>query len=279
MNKVIAAIDGLKYSHSTAEYASWFAKQLNAHLVGVLLDDFTYHSYKIYDLVTAEGVSEAQIASYEKKDEEIRKQSTEMFEDICRASGLNYSIHHDRNIAFRELIHESIYADLLIIDRKETLTHYEEKIPTRFIRDLLAEAQCPVIVAPTHFKPIDKIVLLYDGDPSSVYAIRAFSYLFPSIRDMEIEVVTVKGVKQSSHVPDNRLMKEFMKRHYPDAVYTVLKGAPETEIVHYINGQEVNALIVLGAYSRGMISRMFRESMADVLMEELNMPLFITHNK
>ncbi|HYJ37153.1 MAG TPA: universal stress protein [Chitinophagaceae bacterium] len=278
MNKIIAAIDGLKFSESTVSYAIEFAKQANAHLVGVFLDDFTYHSYKIYELVTNEGVSERKLKILEEKDVDTRQVSVEFFEEICRKDGVNYSIHHDRNVAIRELLHESIYADLLVIDRKETLTHYDEKVPTRFIRDLLSNVQSPVIVVPEKYKPIEKIILLYDGEPSSVHAIKMFNFLFPSLQ-AKTEVLSIKERKDSLHLPDNRLMKEFMNRHYPDAEYTVLKGNAEEEIVQYTRHLKQNAMIVLGAYQRGMVSRWFHESMADVLMKELNCPLFIAHNK
>jgi nucleotide-binding universal stress UspA family protein len=277
MNKIISAIDGLKFSESAARYAIEFAKQVNAHLVGVFLDDFTYHSYNIYELVSNEGVSERKLRMLEENDEDMRQGSVERFEELCRNEGVNFSIHHDRNIAIRKLLHESIYADLLVIDRKETLTNYEEKIPTRFIRDLLSNVQCPIVMVPEKFEPVDCAILLYDGEPSSVRAIRMFNYLFPSFRD-KVEVLCIKESKDSLHLPDNRLMKEFMKRHYPEARYTVLKGNAEEEIVKYTQHLKQNVMMVLGAYQRGMVSRWFHESMADVLMKDLNCPLFIAHN-
>jgi nucleotide-binding universal stress UspA family protein len=277
MSKIIAAIDGLKFSESAAKYAIEVSKQTNGQLVGVFLDDFTYHSYKIYELVTDEGVSERRLKMLEEKDIDTRQNSVERFEELCRNDGVNYSIHHDRNIAIRQLLHESIYADLLVIDRKETLTHYEEKVPTRFIRDLLSNVQSPVVVVPQKYKPIEKAILLYDGEPSSVHAIKMFNFLFPSLQG-KTEVLAIKEHKDSLHLPDNRLMREFMKRHYPDAEYTVLKGNADEEIVKYIQHLKQNVMIVLGAYQRGMVSRWFHESMADVLMKELNCPLFIARN-
>jgi nucleotide-binding universal stress UspA family protein len=193
-------------------------------------------------------------------------------------AGLNYAVHHDRNIAIHELLHESIYADLLVIDNKETFTHYEEKIPTRFVRDLLSEVQCPVLIVPPKFTPFYKAVLLYDGEPSSVYAIRTFSYVFEGFNKLDVQVVSVKSVKDSLHVPDNRLMKEFMKRHFPQAEFTVVRGDAVTEILDQLKGKNENSLIVLGAYNRGMVSRWFRPSMADILIEELNKPIFIAHH-
>jgi hypothetical protein len=57
MKKVVAALDGLKFSQSTQEYVIQLAKESNADVTGVFLDDSLYTSYKIYDLVSAEGGS------------------------------------------------------------------------------------------------------------------------------------------------------------------------------------------------------------------------------
>src|SRR5690242_567905 len=206
MKKIIAAIDGLKYSDSTANYAVYLARQTNAHLVGIFLDDFTYHSYKIMDLVGDEGLIEKKHSVLEEKDERARKQAVQNFEEACQEAGLNFTIHHDKNIAIQELLHESIYADLLIIDRKETLTHYEEKVPTRFVRDLLSNVQCPVMIVPSKYRMIDSYVMLYDGEPSSVHAIKMFDYVFAR-PDWKVQVVSIKEPRQTLHLPDNHLMK------------------------------------------------------------------------
>ena len=130
MKKFIVAIDGLKYSTSATEYAVHLAKQANAYLVGVFLDDFTYHSYKIYELVgeEEEDITERRL-KFEAKDASVRNEAVQYFQVACRKAGIEHTIHHDRNIALPELLHESIYADLLIIDKKETFTHYEENRP------------------------------------------------------------------------------------------------------------------------------------------------------
>ncbi|MES1223636.1 MAG: universal stress protein [Bacteroidota bacterium] len=279
MKKIIAAFDGLKFSESTMQYAIHAARLTNSHLVGVFLEDITYTSYKIYDVVTNEGASERKLKEYDEKDKKVRDEAVAYFENACRIAGLNHSIHRDRNVAIQELLHESIYADLLVVDRKETLTHYEESIPTRFIRDLLTDVQCPVLIVPEKYSNVEKAVILYDGEPSSVHAVKMHSYIFAVPEHNSAEVISVRGVDDTTHTPDNRLMKEFMKRHYPEAEYITLKGLPEVEIVRYLKEQKQNSMIILGAYRRGRVSRWFRTSMADVLMKELKYPLFIAHNK
>lgn len=279
MKKIVAAFDGLQYSESTRDYAISFTQTSDAHLVGLFMDDSSYTSYKIYELVEKGDVSQEKLKKLDAGDKNKRLAATQDFTESCSKAGLEFSIRHDKRIAINELKHESIYADMLIVDSKETLTHYSEKPPTRFIRDLLTDAQCPVMVVPAKYKPVKKVILLYDGEPSSVHAIKMFSYLLPSLKQLETEVISVNPVNSSLHIKDNKLIREFMKRHFPQASFKVMKGLAENEIVSHLKEQKIHTLVVLGAYRRGAVSRWFRESMADILMKELKFPLFVAHNK
>jgi len=81
------------------------------------------------------------------------------------------------------------------------------------------------------------------------------------------------------HLPEHRLMKGFMKRHFPTADYTVLKGPAEETILAFLQQQDDAPVVVLGAYRRSKVSRWFKPSMADHLMSNLKLPLYIAHNK
>lgn len=279
MEKIVAAFDGLKYSKSTKDYAIELARKANMHLVGLFLDDGLYSSYKIYDVITSDGSSPALLKKLAAKDKAKRVAAAQDFETTCEDGGLEHCIHHDGNIAMQVVKHESIYADLILINKHETLSHYDQKVPTDFIKDLLEDTQCPVLLVPAKYKPIEKIVLLYDGEPSSVFAIKAFCHTLPPLNHLPVEVITVNEAHHTNHVPDDRLIKEFMKRHFPKATYTVLHGPAEQVIVTRLQEIPGNALVVLGAYRRGNLSRFFRSSMADILMEKTSLPLFVAHNR
>lgn len=279
MRKFIVAFDGLRYSESAQQYAITLAGQNGAHLVGVFLDDFMVRSYHIYDLVTENDNYIARQRQLDAKDKKRRDESVEMFEKACQRAGLHYTIHRDKSVAMQELLTESIFADLLIIDSNETVSGYPEHTPTEFIRELLVRTQCPVLVVPDHYKPFDSLTLLYDGEPSSVYAIKMFSYTLSSMKQLATEVITVKAADEDSHLPDGRLLKEFMKRHFSQAKYTVLKGYPEPAIIDYLKQHPASRLVVLGAYRRNMVSRLLRPSIANAFMKQLHLPLYIAHNK
>lgn len=279
MKKISAAFDGLKFSEGTMQYAIKIAAESKALLSGVFLDDFLYHSYNVFDMVGEQGISAGKLKKLNENDKETRHQSAVHFENSCVEAKVNYAIHHDKSFAMIELLKESVYSDLLIIGADETVSHFDDEQPTPFVKELLAETQCPVLVVPRKFKEIEKVLLLFDGKPSSVFAIKMFNYMMPWMRGLKTEVVSVTDPTDDEELPDSVLIKEFLYCHYPEAKYTVLKGNAEEEIMTYIKRLPENVLIVLGAYQRGTVSRWFKSSMADRLIREIGEPLFIAHNK
>ncbi|MDZ4793959.1 MAG: universal stress protein [Bacteroidota bacterium] len=279
MKKFLAVFDGYKMSKSTLDYAIQMAQAINANLVGVFLDEFIYRTYSVTKIIKTYENYDSVIKKLDAKDKVKRDKAVIEFQKACEKAKITFSIHRDTNIALQELKHESMFADLIIINEYETFTKYKEKLPTRFIKDLLGDVQCPVLVVPNVFKEVNKIVLLYNGGPSALYALKMFSYLFGNFKDLPVVVYTVNDRMDNDRLPDNKLMKEFIKNHFPKATYTITQGYAEEQILAYLRKHKENELVVLGAYHRSELSRWFKTSMGDILMKELDMPLFIAHSK
>lgn len=278
MKKFIAGFDGLRYSAHTASYAIQLAKAEGACLVGVFLDDFTRHSYSVYNVMRdAVGDFKYKQELLDAKDEETRAKAVERFSESCREQNVSFIVHHDRSIALQELLRETVFADLLIIDINDNFSFTKDETPSEFIRNLLPDVECPVLLVPHAYKPVDKLILLYDGDPSSVFAIKLYGYCLGKLSVKKVEVFSAipPGKNQFNKT---ELMKEFMERHFGHVQYKALKGVPEVVIPNYLGKQRKHVLVVAGAYRRGAVSRWFRESMADVLMRKLEYPLFVAHD-
>lgn len=279
MKKIIAAIDGLKYSAATTSWATRLSRMHDCHVVGTFLDDEMYTSYNVYELLVKKNIPEKKLEHYKQKDKAQRDRSVKLFSKACSEAQVNYSIHRNHDPALRELVHESVFSDLLVIDKNETFTHYTEQPPSLFIRELLAESHCPVLLVDREFTEPDKIVLLYDGHPSSVYVLKMLSYLLSKFQDLPLEVASFKNMSGNMHLPDNTLMKEFVKRHFHKTTFRIFKGNYEENIAAYLSQLQGHPLVAMGAYSRGMFSRWLRPSLADVLMQANSLPLFIAHAK
>lgn len=278
MKKISAVFDGLKFAESTLAYAVKLAESSKAMLSGVFLESFLYNSYRLDDLIGNQGLSAVKMKHLLEKDKASRLRSAHIFEQACKKAHISYAIHHDRSFSVPEVMKESIYSDLLLISAGETFSHVTDQPPTHFIRELLEGTQCPVLVVPPEYREIEKVVLLYDGKPAAVYAIKMFNYMMPWLRSKPTEIVSVSDTTDTAELPDDALVREFIDCHYPAASYTLLNGDPEEELINYLTSSNKNSLVVLGAYQRGGVSRWFKTSMADLLMKEIDAPLFIAHH-
>ncbi|WP_343670854.1 universal stress protein [Chitinophaga sp.] len=276
MKKILAVFDGLKFSESTLQYAVKMGIQHNAMITGVFLEDPTYSSRGIYQLYSEKEYALDSVKALVREDQHERDTAVSRFENACKEACVSYLVHRDRELAIRDLLKESRYADLLLIDASESMTRYTEEPPTHFVREILAGARCPVLVLPRHFTDIKQVFWLYDGSPVSIYAFKMFSYLLPVLNVLPLDVISVDLPETSLH---NEMVKELISLHTPHAHYHELKGDPEVEIPLFMRKQEKESLLILGAYQRGALSMLFKASMADVLVREHQWPLFIAHNK
>jgi hypothetical protein len=281
MNKVIAVFDGLKFSQSTADYAIYLAKEFNTHIVAVFLQDIAYRSEPLgvdYWLPYYTESDMKQLKVIEKKDEQIRAESILRLKKMFEANGVNFTIHQNKYLAFTSLLNESHFADLIIIEETATFSNYDKKTPSRFIKDLLHDADCPVLLLPKKFRPVEKIFFAYDGSPSAVYAIRQFSYIFPALASQATEIVHITYKKDSNHLPESHLIHELLKRKYPAIRQKILKQDDEGQaLLNYLRKEPSAYILVMGAYKRSAFSMLLHRSEADVLIKELKVPLFIAH--
>ena len=58
--------------------------------------------------------------------------------------------------------------------------------------------------------------------------------------------------------------------------FVILKGDASDELFAYLIGKE-DAIVVMGAYGRDMISRFIRPSHARLIVKTINLPIFISH--
>jgi hypothetical protein len=164
---------------------------------------------------------------------------------------------------------------MIIVDPEMSFKKKIESAPSDFVRDLLAEAECPVIIAPESFEGIDEIVFTYDASCSSVLAIRQFTYLFPECKDKKITLLEVNREHEAA-IRSKPKISEWLKTHYDHVNFTVLAGDPSEELFKYFQGKE-NLLLVMGAFGRGMFSSLFRPSLAQQIVGTTNFPIFIAH--
>ena len=182
-----------------------------------------------------------------------------------------YSIHHIKGVAANEMIRESLFADVVLTDGNLSFAD-NDGWPSAFVKELLENAKCPVIVTPFQFDEIDEIVFAYDGTDSSIFAIKQFIYLFPEFSEIKITLLQVLS-DEDDDITEKEKLKELLMRHYDTVHYDTLQGNAEIELFKKFLTQK-NKLLVIGAYGR---KKIFGHSTADILLKTTDLAIFITH--
>lgn len=264
MEKILLAIDAQNPDKNSLEFACFLARLTKSTLTGIFLDNSALEEATIGD------------NSGETAQSGLTERNIRWFNEKCIGEETKHDLHTDSGIPIDELIIESRYADLVIVDSETSFNRPYEGSPTKFVKDFLNQAECPVVVAPESFEGIDEIVLAYNGSSSSVFAIKQFSYLFPQLSDKKVSVIQVSEREKWNEQEKNKLA-EWLKDHYRRFDFISLKGEADTALFDYL-WKRKNVFLVMGAYGRGSISQFFKKSRAELIIRTLTQPVFIAHH-
>lgn len=280
MEKILVALHAGQVNTNTIDFACHMAALTGSKLTGVILED-----QPVLQEMQGErlGLATAYAGTFVATDvvHLPARQTSEgdpetLFTATCARHNIRCDVHRPVFVPVYDIIEESRFADLLIVDASLSFEKHHEPAPSGFVKDVLYYAECPVMVAPQRFTGIDEIVFAYDGSASSVFAIRQFTYLFPALEDKTATVLHVSD-KDEWPVREKQLMADWLKPHYSIINFRLLKGNARSEMMAYLQGRE-NLMVVMGAFGRGTLSRMIRGSLAGPVLKAGKLPVFITHH-
>jgi hypothetical protein len=262
MRKILLAANAYEVKTSAIDFACYIANLTRSPLTGILLE---HKKASIENLVSA-GDSE-----YETTLPSIIATNMNIFSDRCLLNDASHSVQHVQGDPLRQMTKESLYADVILTDGNTSFNEHEGW-PSRFVKELLENAKCPVIITPFDFDEINEVVFAYDGSDSSIFAMKQFIYLFPEFTNVKITVLQVLK-SEDDDITEKEKLKELLMMYYSSVHYDTLHGHAETELFKKFIGKR-NKLLVSGAYGR---KKVFNRSTADFLLKTLNIPIFITH--
>ncbi|MBO9201973.1 MULTISPECIES: universal stress protein [Niastella] len=273
MKKVMIAIDAQKVNMKVLDFACYIARLTHSRLTGVFLDDA-----QILETMIKEPIyREAKFAPAVKKMARSIDENIHLFKEACANREINCSVYFENNNPLVEIIKQTRFAELLIVDPEMSFKQKKEEIPSGFIKEVLAKSECPVVLAPFDFHTIDEIILAYDGSAASVYAIKQFTYLFPELSARTITVLEVNEAGDSLFNEKGKIT-ELLELHYQNIKFQLLQGKAADELFGHLLGKK-NVFVVMGAFERAKLARLFSHSTAELIIKAINVPVFVAHHK
>lgn len=278
MEKILLAIDAINLNKNALEFACFLGRLTKSKVTGVFLENLEAEERPVLKQLTGRAyvnweVDERSVEHLAKMN--LIEENITFFKEGCIKREVNYALHFDRGVPAHDLIKESRFADVLVIDAETSFSKRYDGTPSEFVRDILKKAECPVIVAPENFEAIDEIIFTYNGSASCLFAIKQFTYLFPQLSNKKVSILQVNEAGEW-HDPDKYKLKEWLTDHYTNLHFEAQKGNTDTILYDYLFKRE-NMFLVMGAYGRNSLSQFFKSSHADIVIKTVSQPIFIAH--
>lgn len=274
MKKIIVAFDGTVFSEGALSYAFHLCRDGNAMILGVFIEDLSYVGYATLFGEDYFTFNAALLEKLEHEDDNRLTESMARFESLCRENNISFKVHLNKGVPVNELVRESLFADLIVIGFRAFFANVKGE--TGLLEEVLADALCPVMAVPEQFNALESLLLSFDGKPSSVYAVKRFTQIFPDLA-ANLPATLLSVTKSKEELLDyQELMQEYMSIHYRQYEAATFSGDAEDAILQ-IAAEMPHPLVIMGAYGRNAVSRFFSRSAASKLLKRQSMPIFVSH--
>jgi len=275
MDKLLLVIDGMKPNVTAMDFGCYLAGITHSRLTGIFLENLDFEDIPAPKAINGKiylGTTKSTAIASNEENRIKCNESIEKFKEQCSKNQVHYTVHRDRSVPLEELKMESKFADLLMIDAETTFTKKDSGSPTLFVKDVLDEAKCPVIIISKGIKQIDELVFVYDGSDSAIYSIKQFAYLFPEIRKTKINVVQVSG--HGTKITAQQKIKEWLEVHFDQIVFTALDDDEFETLQKYLAGRN-NVLLILDSLYKPIIDEIWSKQGNNDIH---GLPLFISNH-
>jgi len=274
----LIAIDSHDLDPNTVRFACHIARLTGSKLSAVFLENRRIARQLAFEAIgepaflAKQTLQEATLE--QSANHAVREKNMLRFKELATEEGVPSAIYLDKGVPAKELIAESLFADLLILDAN-TFGDIAGDPPSGFVKDIVHNGGCPVLIAPENFNGIDNIVFCYDGGRSSLYAMKQFAHLFPGLAHQRTKVVDLHPDTTSSL--DQARIVTWLKTHYAGVDWLAVRPDEAAALFRFL-GEKGDDIVVMGAYGKGLLSSFFPEDWQLGITRTTPIPLFITQH-
>ncbi len=279
--KIIALVDGSIYSESVCDHAAWISQRTNAPVELI-------HVLGRRDVPQKQDLSGSiRLGARTKLMEELAELDAQraklvshrgraILEDartIVDRAGVNEITTRLRHGDVVEAISEiEDDARVIVIGKRGEAADFAKGHLGSNLERIVRTAHRPVFVASRAFKPIETVLLAYDGGHSAIKAVDHIARS-PLFAGLAVTVVTVGS--QTPQVKKGLAdAQALLKAAGIDADTRVLSGQPETELGKLVE-EEGFGMVVMGAYGHSRIRSLVIGSTTTEMVRSCKVPVVL----
>ena len=282
--KILLCTDGSLYSQVSYEYAAWIAMHMDVEIeVLYVTDRREEQAVKTKDFSGSIGID-----SYQQLlDKLVDLESNRAKINHKRAKYILQqaeSFLSSREIAKIKLTHETGFlvdlfhkfetdADLVILGKRgETANFATEHLGANMER-IVRASQKPCLVTPREFKPVNRVLLAYDGGESCQKALKYFTES-PIFKSIELHIITVANRDRQTALQNIKTAEKIAAAANLEPICQLLTGEPEVKMEKYVNNHDIDFLI-MGAYGHNRIRHLVIGSTTAQMLRSSSIPILL----
>jgi nucleotide-binding universal stress UspA family protein len=279
-DKVIALVDGSIYSKSVCENAAWISRRTGApvellHVLGRRETSTSDLSGSI-----ALGARTALLQELSSLDEQraklAQKRGRAVLEDaetILRTAGVETVTSRLRHGDLLEAVAEAERGSRgIVIGKRGEAADFAKLHLGSNLERIARAATKPVFVAARAFRPINKVLIAYDGGPSAMKAVDHVARA-PDFAGLDIRLLTV-GSESADLQRRLEGAQATLRAGGHEASIEVAAGQPEKIIAEVIERYGID-LLVMGAYGHSRIRALVIGSTTAEMMRSCKVPVVL----
>ncbi|PVH28578.1 universal stress protein [Pararhodobacter oceanensis] len=280
-SKIIALVDGSIYSKSVCEHAAWVAARSgwSVELMHVLGRGDGSEKSDLSGSI-ALGARSALLSELAELDAQRAKLVTHrgraILEDaraILDAAGVDEITTRLRHGDIVDTVHEQeAGAEMVLIGKRGEAADFAKGHLGSNLERIVRSSRKPVFVASRAFRPITRVLLAFDGGPSSI---RAVSYLAgsPLYAGLTVQVVTV-GSPSAAVTKGLEDARAMLVAAGIEADTKVVSGTPDKALGDLVDEAGFD-MLVMGAYGHSRIRSLIIGSTTTEMVRSCKVPVLL----
>lgn len=280
-NKVLACIDGSRYSHAVCDYAAWISQRTGAPLK--LLHNIEHQpGATTMDLTGAIGMGSRELLMKELTEiEEQRskllleqgKLMLEAARERVVGAGVEHPLVKQRHGSLTEsLIEMEEDIRVLVLGIRGEDHERDNHHLGAHLESTIRALHKPILVVNSDFKAPERIMLAYDGSDSSGKALDMLAQS-PLFKGIPVHLVTV-GEDPGTAGTLQKAATEKLQEAGHDVTAVTLDGRPAEVLTRYQADHDID-LTLMGAFSHTRLREFVLGSLTAKMLLGANQPLLL----
>lgn len=278
MDRLLACIDASLYATSVTDHAAWAAQRLGAsvELLHVIQRNDAVAARN--DLSGAVGLAAKsslleELVAIDEAEAKLSKERGRLLlsaaEERLREAGVAaIETTHRHGGIVETVVEREEHADLVVIGKRGASSGFAKDHLGSKVERVVRESIRPVLVSTAEFRPIERVLVAYDGGKSAQSAVDLVA-TSPLFADLDVHVLTV-----GSDSGARRRGLEEVAAKLPAAHCELVGGEPEDVLPRELEARGAG-LLLMGAYGHSPLRRLIVGSLTTAMMQGCPVPLLL----